>query len=75
MPDPAVDELLQDAHVTTLGPEVRRQLYADALELMGELASVLFLYNQNDVYGVNNRLEWTPRADQIIDLYGASLNN
>jgi hypothetical protein len=34
---------------------------------------VIFLYKQVDAYGVSERLDWQPRPDEFLWLYGASL--
>ncbi len=33
---------------------------------------MIFLFQLQDLYGVARRLDWTPRSDERILLYGAS---
>jgi hypothetical protein len=34
---------------------------------------MIFLYKPSDAYGVSDRLNWTPRADEMIILRDATL--
>jgi peptide/nickel transport system substrate-binding protein len=43
------------------------------LEVMYNDPPWLFLYFQPDFYGVSNALDWTPRRDEHIVVYGAKL--
>ena len=70
--DPELDALLDEAH-STLDREARQAAYAQALELIYQQAPLIFLYKQQDAYGLSDRLEWTPRADEFIWMYAASL--
>jgi peptide/nickel transport system substrate-binding protein len=33
----------------------------------------IFLYNQLDTYGINDRIDWTPRIDEMIHLWNVSI--
>jgi len=45
--------------------EVEKAIYEDP--------PFIFLFAQKDLYGVSNRLDWSPRSDEWIILYGASV--
>lgn len=65
MSDPELDTLI-DRFVSEMDPEARR---AQALELQQFLYTslpVIPLYLQLDLYGVNERIEWTARKDEYI---------
>ncbi|MGI6358765.1 MAG: ABC transporter substrate-binding protein [Bacillota bacterium] len=66
-----MDQLL-DRGRTTLDPTGREQAYHAALEQIHEEAPWLLLYQQLDIYGVNNRVQWSPRADEAIILHRAA---
>lgn len=67
-----LDALLEVGH-TSVDRAAREAAYADAAELIHEEAPMVFLYKQKDAYGVSDRLEWEPRADEFIWLYSATL--
>ena len=70
--NPELDALLDAAH-STLDREARRAAYVQAVNLIQQEAPMIFLYKQRDAYGLSERLEWTPRADEFIWMYSASL--
>ena len=70
--DPELDALLDAAH-TTVDREARRAAYSDVLARLQEQAPMIFLYKPQDLYGVSERLDWQPRTDERLWLYGASL--
>jgi peptide/nickel transport system substrate-binding protein len=51
-----------------MNTEKRKQLYSQLLRLIRDDAPWLFGYQQMDIYGVSNRLKWTPRGDESIRL-------
>ena len=57
-----LEDLLLTARTETDEAE-RESLYHQALELSCEDAYLLNLYNNEDVYGLSERLEWDPRVD------------
>ena len=59
---------------STVDEAERMQLYREALSIVRDEAPWLFLYQQGDVYGVNRRVNWQPRADEFILLFEASLD-
>ncbi|NLY53437.1 MAG: ABC transporter substrate-binding protein [Firmicutes bacterium] len=65
-----VDALLDKAR-TSLDASVREQTYHQALALIHADVPWLLLFQQKDLYGVSNRVDWTPRSDEAIILYNA----
>jgi peptide/nickel transport system substrate-binding protein len=51
-----------------MNPEKRKQLYANLLRVIRDDAPYIFGYQQVDIYGVSNRIKWTPRGDESIRL-------
>lgn len=74
--DPRLDALI-DAGVSTADPDARMAIYREALALIRSEWPVFFMHNQQDIYGVSERLAaagWTPRSDEIVSLIGLSLD-
>jgi peptide/nickel transport system substrate-binding protein len=65
--NPEVDKLMEQARAE-MSAEKRKQLYSQLLRLIREEAPYIFGYQQMDIYGVDNRLKWTPRGDESIRL-------
>ena len=65
--NPEVDKLMEAARAE-MNVEKRKQLYSQLLRLIRDDAPWIFGYQQMDIYGVNNRLKWTPRGDESIRL-------
>ena len=59
---------------STVDEEERIRLYREALDITRQESPWIFLYQQGDVYGVNNRVNWEPRADEFILVAEASLD-
>jgi peptide/nickel transport system substrate-binding protein len=60
--DPHMEELLLTARTET--DEAQRQaLYEEALQISCDDAYLLNLYNNEDIYGMSENLEWDPRVD------------
>ncbi len=70
--DPILDALIDEGH-QNIDRAVRAAAYEQATERIYEEAPAIDLYKQQDAYGVSDRLRWTPRADEFIMLYGASI--
>jgi peptide/nickel transport system substrate-binding protein len=65
--NPDVDRLMEQAR-SEMNPEKRKQLYASLLRVIRDDAPYIFGYQQVDIYGVSNRIKWTPRGDESIRL-------
>jgi peptide/nickel transport system substrate-binding protein len=53
----------------TRDPIAQQNIVNDMLREFHEGAPWLMLYFQPDIYGVANRIQWSPRSDELIDLY------
>jgi len=65
--NPDVDKLMGQARAE-MNADKRKQLYTQLLRLIHDDAPWIFGYQQMDIYGVSNRLKWTPRGDESIRL-------
>lgn len=54
-------------------PEDQRKVVDEMLKVFYDDGPWLLLYFQPDFYGVSDRLDWHPRADEKIDLFEAKL--
>lgn len=62
------------AAVSTVDVAEREKIYSELdAYLTNEHVPWIYMYLQNLIYGVSDRLEWTPRPDEIIDLRTAKL--
>ena len=67
-----VDENIDNA-AQTVEPQKHSEYLQLALREMWSDPPFGYLYQQRDIYGVNNRVVWEPRSDEDINLYGARL--
>ena len=67
-----IDQLLQNGRTTT-DQEKREEYYQEAVELVQEQAPCIFLYKQPVLYGMSDRLNWTPRSDEFLWMYDATV--
>ncbi len=44
----------------------RAKLYTQAQKILQDDSPNLFTYAIQDIYAINNRIEWTPRTDEMI---------
>jgi peptide/nickel transport system substrate-binding protein len=68
----ALDKILEDAQGSN-DPEKRKTLYAKAQELIYEEAPIIKAYQQAHIFGIANRLDWSPWIDNMLFLYDARL--
>jgi peptide/nickel transport system substrate-binding protein len=59
--------------VTIVDPKARAAAYAELQKLIHDEAPWVFLWQQHDLYGVANHVEWTPRADEKVWMYDAKV--
>jgi peptide/nickel transport system substrate-binding protein len=64
--NPEFNNLLDDARSIT-DQKKRQEIYSKIAKIFIEDAPVISLYQQIDNYGVNRRIEWTPRSDERIE--------
>ncbi|MDI3342054.1 MAG: ABC transporter substrate-binding protein [Sphaerobacter sp.] len=65
--NPEVEKLIAEAS-KTVNPERRQELWNQVQRAVWEDAGWLFLWQQHDIYGVSNKVEWTPRVDESLFL-------
>ncbi len=73
--DSQVNEFLDqtlDIALKTVDEQHRVQLYHQVIEKIYDDAAFVPLYQQEDLYGVSNDINWQPRPDESIRLYQAS---
>jgi peptide/nickel transport system substrate-binding protein len=58
---------------TLLDPKARAEAYAELQRLVQAEAPWVFLWQQHDLYGVAQTVEWTPRADEKVWMYDAKI--
>jgi peptide/nickel transport system substrate-binding protein len=68
----ALDKVLEDAQGSN-DPEKRKALYWKAQEIIYEDAPIITAYQQAHIFGISNRLDWTPWIDNMLFLYDAKL--
>ncbi len=71
---PTSDKLINEAR-TIMDPKAREAKYHEALQIIHDQYARLVNWQQKDVYGVSKRVEWQPRSDEEINLFGAELKN
>jgi len=69
---PGTDELIVRGAAAP-DREERKTIYHELAATLHEEAPVVFLWELNDVYGINKRVQWQPRSDERIWLYDASI--
>jgi peptide/nickel transport system substrate-binding protein len=67
-----IDEKIAKA-VTLVDAKARAAAYADLQKVVRDEAPWVFLWQQHDLYGVANQVEWTPRADEKVWMYDAKV--
>jgi peptide/nickel transport system substrate-binding protein len=58
---------------TLLDPKARAEAYAELQRVVHDEAPWVFLWQQHDLYGVAQTVEWTPRADEKVWMYDAKI--
>jgi peptide/nickel transport system substrate-binding protein len=59
--------------VTIVDPKRRLEAWAELQQLVAAEVPWVFLWQQHDLYGVANWIEWTPRADEKVWMYEAKI--
>jgi peptide/nickel transport system substrate-binding protein len=67
-----IDEKIARAG-TLLDPKARAEAYAELQRLVHAEAPWVFLWQQHDLYGVAQTVDWTPRADEKVWMYDAKI--
>jgi peptide/nickel transport system substrate-binding protein len=71
--NPKVDQLLDDAR-STLDQDKRLADYKQIEQILFQDAPWLFLYVQQDVWGLKKNVNWGPRADEGLQVFEASIS-
>jgi peptide/nickel transport system substrate-binding protein len=70
------NKLLEDkiaTAVTIVDPKKRLEAWAEIQQIVANEAPWVFLWQQHDLYGVANWLDWQPRADEKVWMYDAKI--
>ncbi len=70
--NPQLDALLEEAR-SCMDPIQREAFYAQAGAVIAEEVPFVLLYQQEDIYGVAERLLWQPRADELIYVWDMAI--
>lgn len=70
--DPEVDVALDKA-MPIVNPTKRKEALDKLQRIIQEKTPWIFMWGQHDLYGVSNRLDWNPRADEQFYLFDAKL--
>lgn len=65
--NPDLDALLDEGR-SSLDQDHRKEIYSKAQRLVRDEAPVIFMWGFHSVWGVSNKVDWKPRADEI-DMY------
>jgi peptide/nickel transport system substrate-binding protein len=68
---PKLDALL-DEGISTMDPKKRLKIYSDAAKLIKEEVPWGWVYQQVDIYGVSERLNWKARTDELMLVFDMS---
>jgi peptide/nickel transport system substrate-binding protein len=68
----AIDAKIAQA-VTVVDAKKRLEAWAELQQMVRDEVPWVFLWQQHDLYGVANWLEWNPRADERVWMYEAKL--
>jgi peptide/nickel transport system substrate-binding protein len=70
--DATLDRLIEEGR-STLDKDKRLRIYREIARVQAEEATHLFLWQSVNLYGVNRRVIWSPRPDEYLKMYDASL--
>lgn len=70
--DPALEQQINEAR-PLVDPAQKRPAWDKLQEEAYKTAGWIFLWQQHDLYGVSNRVEFTPRADERVDAWRMKL--
>jgi len=69
--DAKLDALI-DQGGTIMDQKKRQKIYSDAMKLIQEEAPWAWAYQQVDIYGVNERVNWKSRMDERLEVFNMS---
>jgi len=67
-----LDSLLDRARIT-MDRQKRQKIYAEASRVIKEEVPCACVYQQMDIYGISERLNWKPRADERLFVFDMAL--
>ncbi len=67
----SLDSLIEQAR-SVMSQEKRRKIYSEACKVYQEEVPWAFAYQQVDIYGVSERVEWKPRGDEKLIVFNMS---
>jgi peptide/nickel transport system substrate-binding protein len=70
--DPEIDKALDEV-MPIVNPIKRAEALNKLQPKIQQAAPWIFLWEQHDLYGVGNRLDWEPRADEQLYLFDAKV--
>jgi peptide/nickel transport system substrate-binding protein len=68
---PKLDALL-DEGISTMDPKKRLKIYSDAAKVIKDEVPWAWAYQQVDIYGVSERLNWKARTDELMVVFDMS---
>jgi peptide/nickel transport system substrate-binding protein len=72
--NPEIDKLTAQA-AGQLDAAKQKSTVSQIQQKMLQDPPFLFLFAYKDLYGISNRLDWKPRSDESIEMYGARLQD
>jgi len=69
--NPALDALIEEGR-SIMDKSKRQKIYSEAARLVKEDAAWAFAYQQMDIYGVSERVNWKPRPDEKLIVFNMS---
>jgi len=69
--NPQLDALIDQGKVT-MDKQKRQEIYSDALKIIHEDVPLAWCYQQVDIYGVNERVNWKARPDERLVVFDMS---
>jgi peptide/nickel transport system substrate-binding protein len=69
--NPKLDALIDEGQMI-MDKKKRQKIYSDAGKLIKEEAAWAFSYEQIDIYGVNERVNWKARTDERLVVFDMS---
>jgi peptide/nickel transport system substrate-binding protein len=68
---PKLDALI-DEGISIMDPKKRLKIYSDAAKVFKDEVPWAWVYQQVDIYGVSDRLNWKARTDERLVVFDMS---
>lgn len=69
---PELDALIE-AEQQEVDPEARQEIFVEIQQYLKDQAAWIYLYDQEDLYGLSERVQWQARPDEIEWVYDMSV--